>query len=200
MNLKENIIHESQKLFSLKGFLNTGINEIIKASGTSKGGFYNHFSSKEELFFEVLSEAQKIWRDKVLSGVRELQSPSDKLKLIFRNYGSNYLKDTENFPGGCLFITLSIELDDQRPHLMKEVNQGFNGFIELLKELLEGGIEKGEFSSKTDVEKTALFFFTNMLGLSVLYGVDKSWYSLDKKIEALIDYLDTLKVNGSKKD
>jgi len=194
MNLKDNIIHESQKLFSLNGFLNTGINEIINASGTSKGGFYNHFSSKEELFFEVLSEAQKIWREKVFSGVRDLLSSSDKLKLIFRNYGIKYLRDSENFPGGCMFITLSIELDDQRPHLMKEVNQGFNGFIELLKELLEEGMEKGEFSSKTDVEKTALFLFTNMLGLSVLYGVDKSWSSLDKKIEALIDYLDTLRI------
>ena len=194
MNLKENIIHESQKLFSLNGFLNTGINEIISASGTSKGGFYNHFSSKEELFFEVLSEAQKIWRDKVLSGVRDSQSPSDKLKWIFRNYGIKYLRDAENFPGGCIFITLSIELDDQRPHLMKEVNQGFDGFIELLKELLEEGIGKGEISSQTNVEKTALFLFTNMLGLSVLYGADKSWSSLDKKIEALIDYLETLRI------
>ena len=61
MHLRENIIHESMKLFSLKGYINTGINEIIDAVNSSKGGFYNHFTSKEELFHEVLAEAQKIW-------------------------------------------------------------------------------------------------------------------------------------------
>jgi AcrR family transcriptional regulator len=64
MSLREEIIHESLKLFSLKGFLSTGINDIIEAANTSKGGFYNHFASKEELFHVVLAEAQKIWRER----------------------------------------------------------------------------------------------------------------------------------------
>jgi AcrR family transcriptional regulator len=51
MKLKEKIIHESLKLFSLKGFLGTSIHDILEAADTSKGGFYNHFSSKEDLFF-----------------------------------------------------------------------------------------------------------------------------------------------------
>lgn len=34
MNLKHTIIHESLKLFSLKGFLSTSIGDIMKASGT----------------------------------------------------------------------------------------------------------------------------------------------------------------------
>ena len=54
MPLKNSIIHEAQKLFSLNGYLNTGVNDIIKAAGTSKGGFYNHFASKEDLFLAVL--------------------------------------------------------------------------------------------------------------------------------------------------
>jgi len=60
MSLRERIIHESLRLFSLKGFLSTSINDILEAANTSKGGFYNHFASKEELFFEVLDEARRI--------------------------------------------------------------------------------------------------------------------------------------------
>jgi AcrR family transcriptional regulator len=194
MNLRETIIHESQKLFSLNGFLSTGINDIIKASDTSKGGFYNHFASKEELFYEVLAEAQKIWRDKVLLGVRDLDGPTNKLKLIFKNYGENYLRDSENFPGGCVFITLSIELDDQRPHLMKEITKGFNGFVELLKELLDEGIKVGEISPGIETDKIANFMFTSMLGVSVLFGVEKSVETLDRLVESLTAYLDTLRI------
>jgi AcrR family transcriptional regulator len=194
MALKEKIIHESQKLFSLNGFINTGVNEIIAAAKTSKGGFYNYFSSKEDLFCQVLAEAQAIWREKVLSGVRELDSPFEKLCLIFQNYGGKYLKDSANFPGGCIFITFSVELDDQRPHLMSEVYNGFNGFVELLSKLLKEGIDIGEFSKDIQVEKVANYLFTSMLGTSVLYGVNKSNVELDSSIESIIDYLRLLKI------
>ena len=105
MSLREDIIHESMKLFSLKGYVNTGINEIIETVGSSKGGFYNHFASKEELFNEVLTQAQEMWRNRVLHGLSELETPLDKVIRLLENYRDRYLKDGENFPGGCIFIT-----------------------------------------------------------------------------------------------
>jgi TetR/AcrR family transcriptional repressor of nem operon len=189
LTLKDEIIHESQKLFSLNGFLNTGINDIIQAADTSKGGFYNYFSSKEELFLQVLAEAQRLWRERVLAGVSETEGSFEKIKLILENYRDRYLEDSENFPGGCIFITFSVELDDQRPHLMKEVYKGFRGFTKLMAEIFNQGIEAGEFKKDLDAEKLADFLFTSMLGASVLYGVDKSEITLDKAINPLIDHV-----------
>ncbi len=189
MSLRDNIIHESQKLFSLNGFLNTGINEIIQASGTSKGGFYNHFSSKEDLFFEVLAEAQRIWREKVLDSVSEIDSPIQKIIQILRNYRDRYLKDTENFPGGCIFITFSVELDDARPHLVEEVHKGFDGFKALVMRLLEEAVKVGELPDDLNTTTAAEMLFTGMLGASVLYSVNKATHSLDRSIDSLIEYL-----------
>ncbi len=76
MNLKDTIVHESLKLFSLNGFSSTSIQDILSAANTSKGGFYNHFSSKEDLFFQVLDEARKIWRERNLHGLDEINEPS----------------------------------------------------------------------------------------------------------------------------
>lgn len=189
MSLKDTIIHESQKLFSLKGFINTGINDIIEAADTSKGGFYNHFASKEELFYEVLAEAQRIWREKVMTGIREIDSPTERIIQICNNYKDKYLKDTENFPGGCIFITLSVELDDQHTHLAEEINQGYTGFRNLLKDTIKEGIERGELDKNTAPEEVARCLFVGMLGASVQYGVDKSNSTLDKTIDSLIKYL-----------
>jgi AcrR family transcriptional regulator len=194
MGLKDTIIHESQKLFSLKGFVNTGINDIIEAADTSKGGFYNHFASKEELFYEVLSQAQHIWREKVLYGTREIDSPTDRIIQICHNYKDRYLKDTENFPGGCIFITLSVELDDQHIDLAEEINKGYKGFRNLLKDIISDGIERGEFDKSINPEEVARCLFVGMLGASVQYGVDKSNSTLDKTIDSLIKYLRQLQV------
>ena len=189
MPLKNKIVHEAQRLFSLNGFLSTGINDIISAAGTSKGGFYNHFASKEELFYAVLAESQSIWRDKVLYTLDEIDSPTGKIIKILHNYRDRYLKDADNFPGGCIFITFSVEFDDTRPHLMEEVNQGFEGFKALLKELLDQAIDQGELNDTANTDTIAEMLFAGMLGASVLYGVDKDNVTLDHAIDSLVEYI-----------
>jgi AcrR family transcriptional regulator len=116
MSLKEKIITESLKLFSLKGFLSTSIRDILAATNSSKGGFYNHFRSKDDLYFAVLEKAKNVWRERNLDGLNEIENPIDNAKKLLVNYKDKYLKDFMNFPGGCIFVTLSVELDDQRPN------------------------------------------------------------------------------------
>ena len=193
MNLKGTIIHESLKLFSLKGFLSTSINDILEAANASKGGFYNHFASKEDLFLEVLDEARRIWREKCLSGLDEIESPVGKIEKLLENYRDRYLKDTEDLPGGCIFVTFSVELPDQRPHLAKEVNKGFVGLKAMLKRLLDEGKESGELSGNISTSAVTEMLFAGMVGASVIYGVDKSSESLDRAINALIAYFEELK-------
>jgi len=193
MNLKEKIVHESLKLFSLKGFLSTSIHDIIEASNTSKGGFYNHFASKEDLFFHVLDEARRIWREKNLSGLDEIEKPVEKITKLLENFRDKYLKDIENFPGGCIFITFSVELDDQRPHLSKEINKGFIGLKAMLKRLLDEGKELGELNNDVNTGAITEMLFAGMLGASVIYRVDKSTKSVDRSINSLIDYLEKLR-------
>lgn len=193
MPLRETIVHEAQKLFSLNGFLSTGINRIIEAAGTSKGGFYNHFSSKEDLFLEVLAESQRIWRERVLTSIDAIDSPAQKVIQILINYRDRYLKDGANFPGGCIFITFSVELDDTRPHLAREVYKGFTGFEAMLQGLLGEAVQRGELPGTVNPTAAAKMLFTGMLGASVLYGINKSASALDCYIGSLIDYLGALR-------
>ena len=192
MRLKDRINHESLKLFSIKGYLNTSISDILQAADSSKGGFYNHYESKEDLFYEVLEIAQNIWREKVLNGLDEIDSPVGKIKKLLENYRDRYLKDDYHFPGGCIFVTFSVELDDQRPHLMQEVNKGFVGLRRMLKKLLEEGKERGELRADVNTDRATELIFSGMIGASVLFGVDKSATSLDKSINSLMVYLDGL--------
>ena len=193
MNLKETIIHESLKLFSLKGFLSTSIHDILLAANTSKGGFYNHFTSKEDLFFQVLDEARGIWREKNLSNLDQIENPLEKIKKLLENYKDRYLKDADNFPGGCFFITLSVELNDQRPHLAKEIDKGFIGLKNMFKRLLDQTKASGQLITDVNTEIVTEMIFNSMLGASVSYGANKSKAGLDKSVRSIIDYLEQLK-------
>jgi len=193
MNLKETIVHESLKLFSLNGFLSTSIQDILAAAKTSKGGFYNHFSSKEDLFYQVLDESRKIWRERNLNGLTAEKNAIGKLKKLLANYRDRYLLDAENFPGGCIFIMFAVELGDSRPHLSREVQKGFIGLKAMIKRLLDEGKDSGEFYIGIDTDTVTEILFNGMLGASVNYSADKSFDNLDHSINSLIDYIDKLK-------
>jgi len=193
LNLKDTIIHESLKLFSLNGFLSTSIQDILSAANTSKGGFYNHFSSKEDLFFQVLDEARKIWRDRNLQGLDGLDHPLDKLIRLLENYKDRYLLDAENFPGGCIFIMFAVELGDSRPHLSREVQKGFRGLKSMLERILENGQAAPPEYNGLNSNAITEIIFNGMLGASVNYSLDKSYEPLNQSINSLIDYLDKLR-------
>ena len=193
MSLKEKIIHESLKLFSLNGFTSTSLLDIISAAETSKGGFYNHFTSKEDLFYQVLDESRKIWRERNLNGLADQNSATGKIKQLLKNYRDRYLLDAENFPGGCIFIMFAVELGNSRPHLSREVQKGFVGLRVMINRLLVEGKDSGEFYNGINTDAITEILFNGMLGASVNYSADKSAEALNKSINSLIDYVDQLK-------
>ena len=52
---KEKIIKAAISLINEKGFDNVSVSEITKAAGVSKGAFYIHFNSKEDLIEQEIS-------------------------------------------------------------------------------------------------------------------------------------------------
>lgn len=192
MALRQRIILESLRLFSLKGFLSTSIQDILTAAGTSKGGFYNHFKSKEELFFAVLAEARKIWRDKHLVGLEQIDKPVEKVRKLLQNHRDFYLKDTACLPGGCIFVTLLVELDDQLPKLAQEVNMGFVSLKAMINRFLEQGKASGELREDADTNAVTEMIFSGILGATISYGMEKSPANTDRTINAMLDYLSRL--------
>ena len=114
---------------------------------------------------------------------------SDYLKKLLENYRDRYLSDSENFPGGCIFVTLAVELNDQRPHLAREMNEGFLRFKNMLKRLLDQEKNADNLKDEIDTQQVAELIFSGILGASVMYISDKSRATLDRNIDALKNYL-----------
>jgi TetR/AcrR family transcriptional regulator, transcriptional repressor for nem operon len=194
--LKERIIEESLRLFSVKGYMSTSTTDIIQAAQTSKGGFYNHFKSKEQLFYATLSSARKIWREKNLHGLEGGTRPLEKIRMILENYRDRYLSDSHNFPGGCIFVNLAIELSDQAPALADEVNEGFVRLKRMIRRLFDEEKSGGGIPSSTDTKGVTNLVFSGLLGACVMYTSDKSKKNLNATISSLISYVHDLELKG----
>jgi|SRR5690348_4583743 TetR/AcrR family transcriptional regulator, transcriptional repressor for nem operon len=54
---RERIVESAQRLFNRHGFNGVSIDEIMADAGLTRGGFYNHFGTKDELYAEVVTYA-----------------------------------------------------------------------------------------------------------------------------------------------
>jgi TetR/AcrR family transcriptional repressor of nem operon len=192
MTLKDKIITASLGLFSTNGFMSTSISDVMAASGASKGGLYNHFKSKDQLFYAALSEAQQIWREKNLDGLDDLDDPVDKVIRLFENYQHRYLT-AKDLPGGCLFVNLAVELNDQRPDLAAEVNEGFVGLKTMVKRFLDAARKEGGLKGSVDTRSVTDMVVSGLLGACVMYTSDKSEENLNATIGTLVGYIDGLR-------
>ena len=51
---RQRILDAATEVFSEKGYHGSAVDDIVKASSTSKGSFYFHFPSKQEIFFALV--------------------------------------------------------------------------------------------------------------------------------------------------
>ena len=87
---KNEIMDQATKLFSEKGYNQTSVQDIAKASGFSKGHIYYHFENKEKLFVLLAQKTMKNWHEKWLKLDPGYTSAEEKLYGIARHVLYNY--------------------------------------------------------------------------------------------------------------
>lgn len=53
---RKRIVASARKLFNRRGLGEVSIDDIMGEAGLTRGGFYNHFASKEELYAEAITQ------------------------------------------------------------------------------------------------------------------------------------------------
>ena len=71
--------------FAEQGYHPTSVAEIVQGLGVGKGVFYWYFSSKEELFLEILREAQQALRRAQRQGIGDEPDPLRRIELGIRS-------------------------------------------------------------------------------------------------------------------
>jgi TetR/AcrR family transcriptional repressor of nem operon len=169
---RQNIIEKSMQLFSVKGYFNTSIAGIVKATGLTKGGLYGHFRNKEEIWYAVYAECVRIWKSLVFQGVRDISDPLARIERVIENSLKNYL-GAGVFEGGCFLLNSLVELAGQSPTMSNHALEGFKGFAALLHMWLEEAEQKGMLRDGLSLDEIANFMVIALNGAAPLYAASK---------------------------
>jgi len=189
---RHNVIEKSLQIFSVKGYYNTSISDIMAATGLTKGGLYAHFDSKEALWNAAYESAVEIWRGIVFRGVRKISDPLDRIRKTIENDLRDYCCG-EVFEGGCFFFNSLVELSGQSPVMSGRIVEGFMQFSDLLASWLEEAKSGGTLKRGVRIKEVADFIVTSINGAAALYVATRS-HRFPQSIERqLTAYLQTLR-------
>ncbi len=182
------IIAKALELFSVKGYFNTSINDILEATGLTKGGLYGHFQSKEALWDAAYDEAVKIWREIIFRDIKETMNPLERIRRLIRNDMCNYL-GKEVFPGGCFFLNMLVELAGQSEEMKKRILRGFKGVERLITSWLKEAEQMGIVVPGLDHEEISNFIFITLNGAAALYAATRDPKVWRRTVNQLSVYL-----------
>jgi TetR/AcrR family transcriptional regulator, transcriptional repressor for nem operon len=189
---RQHIIQKTLQLFSVKGYFNTSITDILEATRLTKGGLYGHFPSKEELWSAVYAEAVGVWRSIVFKDVRKIADPLKRIEKTIENAMKNYL-GAEIFEGGCFFANMLVELSGQSASMNKKILKGYAGFSRLFRSWLKEADQKGMVKSGLNFKEIADFMVIAINGAVTLYSARKDPRIWKQTISQLNFFIDQLK-------
>lgn len=167
---REKILAAANDLFYLHGYTATGLDKIIAAAGVTKGNFYYHFKSKEELLIDVLDWHRDLaFRELGLDRPQDFASPLEMLIALIEGMSSRSVCSTrECRVRGCFFGNMALELATGSEAVRKKVGEIFAGFRGLARDLLEKAQAAGQIRASLDCESSAGMIISLLEGAVLL--------------------------------
>lgn len=157
---KRKLADASKALFVQKGYKATSIEDIVAATGSSKGNIYYHFKSKEGLFLYLIDEWEREWEASWTAKAHLYRTSTEKIyglaeQLIMDDINHPLTKAADEFFTGA----------QKENDVEERIAVLFERHIEFNKQLIQEGIDRGEFHEQ-NVDHLALILESTIIGLS----------------------------------
>ncbi len=134
---RSRIVQAARHLFNLRGFAAVSIDEIMAQAGLTRGGFYKHFATKEELYSEAVLEF--ICQEMPEAWQRRYVDPAQAGPALARMILDAYLSDEHyaDRAASCPMIALPSDVQRGEP----AVKDAFRQVLEMMAGAFEANLE-----------------------------------------------------------
>ena len=154
----ENILSVAARSFREHGGDSSGIGTVMKKVGLTKGGFYRHFNSKDDLYVEAVARAFEEMGTGMVEVAKSAPEGQSLRAMIERYLSTRHA----NSPGtGCVLSALGPELARKPLSVRKRIEAALDAYRERLLPFVPG---------QTREEKLAKcrILFSSMAGVLIM--------------------------------
>jgi AcrR family transcriptional regulator len=177
------ILDAAAPIFAERGYEAASLNEIILASGLTKGGFYFHFRSKRELALAVIDDGNERWSRFIERELAGMPNAIDRLIAVPRAVA----RLARRGDGPAAYRRLADDLS-RDPEIRDEVCGTIRTWIDSAATDFAAAQADGSIRDDVDPAVLAEFVIAAFIGAQTLteqFGDD----DLERRIEAQIELL-----------
>lgn len=152
------ILEAAASVFSEVGFAGARVDEIADRAGVNKAMIYYHIGDKETLYAEVIQNIIGNTAETISREIKDVQNPEDKLRIYIRTLARNVNNNPQVAP------VMMREIASGGKHLPEVVARDIFRIVNMLREILKEGAEKGIF-----VETIPFLIHIMVVGAMITY-------------------------------
>ncbi|GAB7387155.1 TetR/AcrR family transcriptional regulator [Bacillaceae bacterium] len=179
---RERIIETALRLFEAHGYHGVTVDKIVKESGTSKGGFYHNFKSKDELLYTIHDSFITYVLDKAQEAYEKWETPTERLHAIIKSFVMMidlYKSHVTVFYQESLYLA---------PEYFQKIKAKRDQYKEMMFKVVQDGIERGEFRPELPVPIMSMAIF-GMINWTYKWYRKNGRYSIEEIADIYADFI-----------
>ena len=181
--VREQLVQAARQVFVRYGYKKTALDDISKEARKGKSTIYYYFKSKDDIFKAVIDAEAEIRAKTIDDQISTIDDPQLKLKTYI------YVRMLTLKKVGNYYEAIKNDLLDNLYFVNSFRNNHFDAEINLVKDLLLEGIEKGVYTIQNP-ELTAKTIVTLLHGFEVpLILKNLSDEELQKSVDEMLNIL-----------
>jgi TetR/AcrR family transcriptional regulator, transcriptional repressor for nem operon len=170
---RQAILQNGAKIIHSKGFVNTGIQEILDAAGVPKGSFYFYFKSKEDFGIALVEHFHNFIYSLFEKHLKDKSHPPlERLSGLIDNYIQLY--KNLHFTHGCPIGNLSLEMSDLSEPIRMKLHDTYGAMRSTIRDCLAEAVDLGQIDKNWDIEDLAVFILNSWEGALLDMKLSKS--------------------------
>ena len=163
LSRKEQVIRSAAQLFREKGYAASSMRDLAQKLGIEAASLYSHIKSKEEILQSLCFDMATEFRKSLQEVESKKVSASEKLKLGIIGHIQVMAKD---LVASAVFMNEHRHLSQPylRDFLLLRIN-----YINRFKDIIEEGIDKGEFKENIDKKLAVMTLFSSLNWMPMWY-------------------------------
>jgi AcrR family transcriptional regulator len=177
---RDQIIEAANQLFYRQGYEHTSFSDIADAVQISRGNFYYHFKSKDEILDAVINQRLATTQEMLERWEIEGTHPEDRIRSFIHLLIANRAKIKRY---GCPVGTLCIELAKLNHHSQAEANKLFTLFRSWLRRQFT------LLGREADADELAMHLLALSQGVATLASTFHDEKFINQEVERMNDWL-----------
>lgn len=167
---REQIINAAKRLFMQRGYYNTSTYDLFEKAGITKGAFYHHWKTKEDLALTILEQTKDAYEQHffpILENDRPAREKIEQALHMLREFNTN-----PDWVYCRLLAMLSAEMGTDEDAMARGVQEMRKRWLAFWEQLLRSAQEQGHLRTDIPAKELSFLMLSATMGVYIAEGSD----------------------------